>query len=261
MKPFALLHDLAETWGYRDVIAKYAWVDIRSRFDRTVLGPFWVVVTTLLWVFTVGLVMAQLFKQDLTKQLPYLAFGVFAWQFVSTVIMEASAAFVSQKQFMGAYRLPVGFFALRVVVRNIIVLSFLTTVAIPVALYFDLLVPSAFLHIVLVFAVYALIAVPLVLVLGFVGARFLDTAPLLTILINIMMLVTPVFWEKKLLPPDHPLALYNPLVPVLEIYRDIFLVGGAPVEPYLACLKLAVILWILAFIAFGMVGRRVNHWF
>lgn len=261
MKPNALLlRDLAEAWGFREGIAKYAWADIRARFDRTVLGPFWVVVTTLMWVFSVGLTMTQLFKQDLATQMPFLAFGVFAWQFVSSTLGEASSTFGSQKTLMGAYPLPKTFFALRVVTRNLIVLSFLTLVAIPLSMYFKLFSLACIPHIFAVFAVYALIAIPVVLLIGILGARFLDTGPMILIMLNIMIIVTPVFWRKNLLPADHPLVALNPFVPILDLYRDIFLTGGAPMATYEQCLLFALVMWIVASVVFQLTGRKISNW-
>jgi lipopolysaccharide transport system permease protein len=254
------LTDLSEALRYAEAVRKYGWVDIRLRFDRTVLGPFWVVATTLLWVLTVGLVMAELFKQSLVEQLPYLTFGVFAWQYVSTVVLEGTSAFTLQKHFLDAYRLPLMFFVLRVVWRNLIVLLILTAVATLVALGFGLLRPSVLWHGPAVLALYAFISVPIVTILACVGSRFLDTGPMVTIVMNIMIIVTPIFWRKEVLPPDHIVTKLNPLVGILDLYRDLFLYGGAAPATYAACLLLAGALWVAAMAVFNLSHTRVRNW-
>jgi ABC-type polysaccharide/polyol phosphate export permease len=256
----ALLRDLAEALHYAEAVHKYAWVDIRLRFDRTVLGPFWVVVTTLLWVLTVGLVMAELFQQPLMAQLPYLTFGLFAWQYVSTVVLEATSAFTVQRHFLEAHKLPLTFFVLRAVWRNLIVLVLLTAVAVVMALAFGLVRPSVLWHAPSVLALYALISVALVTILACIGSRFLDTVPMVTIVMNIMIMVTPIFWRKDLLPPDHIVTKLNPLISVVDLYRDLFLEGGASAATYAACLLLAGVLWIGAVVVFGLAHARVRNW-
>jgi lipopolysaccharide transport system permease protein len=255
-----LVTDLAEALRYAEAVHKYAWVDIRLRFDRTVLGPFWVVATTLLWVLTVGLVMAELFNQSLVAQLPYLTFGLFAWQYVSTVVLEATGAFTAQKHFLDAHNLPLMFFVLRAVWRNLIVLFLLTAVAMVIALGFGLVRPSVLWHGPAVLVLYALISVPVVTILACIGSRFLDTAPMVTIFMNIMILVTPIFWRKELLPPDHIVTKLNPLLGIIDLYRDLFLEGGARPATYAKCLLLAGVLWGAAVAVFGLAHTRVRNW-
>jgi lipopolysaccharide transport system permease protein len=255
-----VLADLAHALGYARAVHKYAWVDIRVRFDRTVLGPFWTVATTLLWVLTVGLVMAQLFNQPLFDQFPYLTFGMFAWQYVSTVVLEATATFTQQKHFLLACNLPLMFFVLRVVWRNLIVLFLLTAVAVLVAAGFGVLRPSVLWHAPAVLALYALLSVPVVTILSCIGSRFLDTAPMVTIVMNIMIIITPIFWRKSLLPAGHPVTNLNPLISVIDLYRDLFLAGGAGAATYAACLLLAGALWIAAAVAFALSRAYVRHW-
>ena len=52
------------------------WADILFRYRRTMLGPFWLTLSTGVMVFGVGLLYAGLLQQDIASYLPSLAIGV-----------------------------------------------------------------------------------------------------------------------------------------------------------------------------------------
>jgi lipopolysaccharide transport system permease protein len=185
---------------------------------------------------------------------------MFAWQYISTVVQEATGTFSQQKHFLLACKLPLMFFVLRAVWRNLIVLFLLTAVAVLVTVGFGLLRPSVLWHAPVVLALYALLSVPVVTILACIGSRFLDTAPMVTIVMNIMIIVTPIFWKKSLLPSGHPVTNLNPLISIIDLYRDLFLVGGASAATYTACLLLAGTLWIAAAAVFAVARAHVRHW-
>lgn len=241
-------------------IVLYALADLRVRFDRTVLGPFWILVTTAVWVGTVGVLMAQLFKQPITRELPYLTFGVFGWTFVSSVLIESSSTFSGQKTFLLAYRLPLMFCVLRVATRNFFVLSMLTGVGILVAGGFGLLRVTLFFHVAAVWGVMLFCMVPVVIIVGIAGSRYADTAPLMVIVMNILVMATPIFWRASALAENHPAIRFNPLVPIIDVYRDLFLRGGASAESYLDAIVVGCGLWLVAFCLFELTHKKIRLW-
>ncbi|HLD13963.1 MAG TPA: ABC transporter permease, partial [Burkholderiales bacterium] len=49
-----------------------AWRDIRQRYTRTILGPFWLTLSTAIFLTFFSLVYSKLFNLDLHSYLPYL---------------------------------------------------------------------------------------------------------------------------------------------------------------------------------------------
>src|SRR5271155_3633440 len=72
-----------------------AWEDIRQRYVRTLLGPWWIVLSTGIWFAVMGFVMANLFGQALDDYLPYVFSGLLIWVLISTSISESSQVLVS----------------------------------------------------------------------------------------------------------------------------------------------------------------------
>ncbi len=255
-----LVTDLREALGFHKAILGYALADLRIRFDRTVLGPMWIIVTNFIWVISVGFVVTTLFNQNLADQLPYLTFGVFAWSYIMSVLSESSNTFNAHRDLLLGYRIPIMFCVLRAAVRNGLILSMLTLVAGVIALFFGLLSVMGAIGAVLCVAIYFALSIPVILILGIVGTRFLDLSPLMAILLNILVIVTPIFWNKSILPRDHGLVALNPLTHVIDLYRDTFLYGAASAETYETVLLIALSLWIAAAVLFQIKGHRVRNW-
>src|SRR5262249_38991878 len=71
-----------ELWG------TLGWRDIRQRYRRSTLGPFWLTISMGVMVAALGLVYAELFGHTLADYLPQLALGLIVWSFISTPIVD-----------------------------------------------------------------------------------------------------------------------------------------------------------------------------
>ncbi|MBM3524020.1 MAG: ABC transporter permease, partial [Alphaproteobacteria bacterium] len=59
--------------------------DIKQRYRRSTLGPFWLTISTGIMVGTMGFLYARLLSQEVGEYLPYLAVGLVMWAFISTM--------------------------------------------------------------------------------------------------------------------------------------------------------------------------------
>ena len=56
-----------------------AWVDIKQRYRGSVLGPFWLTLSTAIMIGSLGALYSRLFHMDIQTYLPYLSLGILAW--------------------------------------------------------------------------------------------------------------------------------------------------------------------------------------
>ncbi len=68
--------------------------DIKQRYRRSVIGPFWFTLSTAFMVAVLGSLYSQILNHDINKYLPYLASGLTLWQFISTSINEGSSIYI-----------------------------------------------------------------------------------------------------------------------------------------------------------------------
>src|SRR3712207_563712 len=64
------------------------WQDIRQRYRRSMLGPFWLTISMGILIGVVGVLYAALFRQDISVYLPYLAAGLMTWGLISTILLD-----------------------------------------------------------------------------------------------------------------------------------------------------------------------------
>ena len=64
-------------------------VDIRSKYRRTFLGPWWITASHGLFALTIGAVSGSFLGADMRTYLPYFITGITIWNFVSGTVNES----------------------------------------------------------------------------------------------------------------------------------------------------------------------------
>ena len=196
------------------------WDDIRQRYRRSVLGPFWITLSMGLFILLLGIIYSRLFHTDLATYMPYLSVGYIVWGFISQVTNESCMAFQEGARIIKQIKLPFSIYILRIVWRNVIVFLHTIVIYIPVAIIFKveptlaifLVIPALFLVLVNVTWV--------ALVLAILTTRFRDILPIVGTGTQIAMFATPIMWQLSSLSGRSTLiAELNPLYHLLEIVR------------------------------------------
>ena len=100
-----------------------AWLDIKQRYRRSLLGPFWITASTGVLVAAMGPLYGTLLGQHTASYLPYLAVSLILWNFISSPINEAGTAFVSAETYIRQIPLPLSVYVFRLVARNLLISS------------------------------------------------------------------------------------------------------------------------------------------
>ena len=113
------------------------WNDIRQRYRRSVLGPFWITISMAVFITLLGEIYSHIFKIELKTYLPYLSLGYIIWGFVATTTSESFVSFQESERVIRQIRLPYSIYVFRVVWRNFIVFLHTIVIFVPVAIIFD----------------------------------------------------------------------------------------------------------------------------
>src|SRR6185369_5295134 len=100
------------------------------------LGPFWLTISTALFIAGMGPLYGALMGQPASQYIHFLAVGFIFWQFISALITEGCQTFISAEGFIKQTRLPMTVYALRVVWRNVLILAHNFIIVILVTAYF-----------------------------------------------------------------------------------------------------------------------------
>jgi ABC-type polysaccharide/polyol phosphate export permease len=214
-----------------DQWATLAWSDIKLRYRRTTLGPLWITLSLGAFVFSVGLLYGVLFGNELSQYLPYFAAGIIAWTFLASCITEGCVVFVGSAAMIKAIPVPLVLHVYRMLMRQLIVLAH--NLALIVVLW---LIFRWSLHWTLVLflgglALNTACAFGWILTLGIVAARFRDVQLIISTVLQLLFLLTPIMWQPGSLRGAGLtiVADANPLYHLVQVVREPLL-GVAP-EP------------------------------
>ena len=82
------------------------WLDIRLRYRGSMLGPFWLTISTGVMVGSLGFLYAALWHMSVRDYLPFLALSQVLWGFLSTLVSESCAAFTESEGVIRSVRMP-----------------------------------------------------------------------------------------------------------------------------------------------------------
>lgn len=259
------LGDLIDTLKVQGLAWHLAMRDIRLRYRRTVIGPFWTVLSVSIFVAALGIVSALIFQQDVQTFLPRFAAAYFVWVTIVAFVLESAVAFTGAEQVIRSMRSPLALHIERVIVRNTIVFFHLLIVYVPLALVLQ--VPVNFAA-----AGWWAFGVALLIANGFwvglltaiINTRFRDFYQLVATALQILFFLVPIFWDPEVLrsvPIAHAIMVeYNPFFMQIEVIR-LPMVGEAVVlNNYIILSGIAAVGTLISILALGFAKRRIGVW-
>jgi len=236
------------------------WLEIKQRYRRSVLGPFWLTISTGAMIAGMGPLYGRLLGQDISAYFPYLAVSFVVWIFIASLLNDACTAFISAEGFIKQIKLPLSVHVLRVVWKNVIIFGHNLLIIVAVLLFYRptlgwplLLVPLGVLMI-------AVNGVWIGLLFGLLSARFRDIPLIIGSLVQVAFFLTPVMWKAEMLGKYSWSAQINPLFHFLEIVREPLVGGGVKTLSWLAVLGITIVGYVVTLVMFGRFRARIAYW-
>lgn len=222
------------------------WVDIKGRYRRTALGPFWLVITTFISIAMMGVVYGTIFKVSLSDYIPYIAAGIIVWFFINGFIIESCNGLISYKFLLLTKPIPVSLIIVRIASRNLIIFFHNLIVLILCLIFFNRLFSVLYIHFFIGVIINSLIGISLGISLSLICVRFRDIVQLITSLMSIMFLVTPIVWNKELLEHRDYLASWNIFTHLIDLIREPLLGKVPTLNTYITTLLVLLIFTLIA---------------
>jgi lipopolysaccharide transport system permease protein len=236
------------------------WLDIRLRYRGSMLGPFWLTISTGVMVAALGVLYATLFKISVRDYLPFLALSQVLWGFLSSLVSEACSVFTDGEGVIRSVRMPFFVFSIRALIRNAIVLAHNVLVIVVVFAVFRIWPGSGALLALPGLVVWAIDALALTLLLGSFCARFRDIQPIVGSIMQIAFFMTPVIWKPEQLGPGARTLPLNPFYDLLEIVRGPVLGTGISAQAWVGTIVYSIILCAVSWAFFVKARGRITFW-
>jgi ABC-type polysaccharide/polyol phosphate export permease len=236
------------------------WLDIRQRYRRSKIGPFWLTISMSVMVGSLGILYAGLFKTNVTVYLPYVAIGFVIWGFISGLIIDGCNTFIDGRGSIKQVRLPLSVYAYRVVWRNLIIFGHNFLIVVAVLLIFAIWPGWIALLALPAIAVICLNGVWAALLLGLLSARFRDVPQIVANAIQVIFFLTPIIWRPELLPERAAVLTFNPFYHAVEIVRGPLTGVAPPLLSWLIVLGVTVAGTSVALTLYARYRRRIAFW-
>jgi len=256
----AAKNDVSDGLQLWPIWMRFAIDDLRLRYQRTRLGPTWLMIGIAFWIGGLGIIWGTLLNVDLYEFFPYMAVGLVLWQALSAAINEGTSVFVTANSIISAIPLPLTLHINRQVLRILITLLHTLPVALVVTFWFGDSVSWV-----------QLLAIPglallipnfwwATLLLGIIGLRYRDFGQAVSMVMPFMFFCTPILWQADMLGPLAIIAKANPFTYFIEVVRQP-LIGHVPsVETYVAVLLMTVVGCIGSVLLFSRIRHRIAFW-
>jgi lipopolysaccharide transport system permease protein len=254
------MRDIADGLRLWHLAWTLGWLDIRLRYRGSILGPFWLTLSTAVMVGSLGVLYSTLFHMDVHDYLPFLTLSQVLWAFLATLVGEACACFTQAEGMIRAIRMPLFLQALRLLIRNVLVLAHNVVVIVAVDIIFSVWPGWHALLALPALALWVVDGLAVTLLLGAFCARFRDIGPIVGSIMMIAFFLTPVIWLPEQLGRHAAVLLFNPFYSLLEIVRAPLLGHTASPETWLGALLYSGALCALSWAFFVRARGRVAFW-
>lgn len=226
---------------------KVSYSEIKQKYNRSILGSFWITLNMLITLLMLGIVFSSVFKIEIYNYLPYVYCGLLSWGFISSIITDCTQIYLSGN--LKFFNFNVYYLQLKIIFKQII--TFFHNLSI----YFLILIflNNEILNINYIFLIfpglliYAFCSLALIGILAPLCAKYLDFGFMITNFVYILFLVSPVFWDPNIMSGKKFFIDLNPIFHFINIIREPMLGRMPEINSYFICISISLILFALNF--------------
>jgi len=238
----------------------FAWGDTKARYRRSVLGPFWMVLSTAVSVAGLGFLWSMLLKDDPIKLVPSLTVGLVVWQFISGCILEAPTVFSRNAHFIRNIKIPFFIFPMQLVMRQLINFGHNAVVVLVVVIYFA---PTLHLNQLLVIPGLLLVLGNLcwiIVLIAMLGSRFRDFEQIIGAVMPLMFFLSPVIYRPSQLSFGQQIVWLNPFSYFITLIRDPISGNVPPIFVYQVAIVALLVGTVFTVYQFGKQRKNISFW-
>jgi lipopolysaccharide transport system permease protein len=234
--------------------------DIRSKYRRTFLGPWWITATNGLTALMMGLVAGRFLGFDPKTYLPHFMVSVTIWNFISSSLGEAPFTMVNAGGMIKAVDMPILIHVMRMVQRNLII--FLHNIAIVPIIWLILPWPIGFEALLFIpgLAIVYVFVVSTSIIISMICVRYRDVPPVVSSVLQLLFFVSPIIWVPSKIQGGELIVQLNPIAYLLEVTRDP-LMGTIPsLMNWAGAIGLVALVTVAMMYIYTRYRSRVVYW-
>jgi lipopolysaccharide transport system permease protein len=197
---------------------KLSKVELISQFRGSILGPFWIILSNLIFSVLLGLIFSEIFNANSIEYIPYIMSGLTVWSFISNQLLDSINIGQSYSGFIKNTNISIYFLVLVNLIRNFI--NFLIVAPVLMILLYnsgqniDFL---GFIHGSTILLIYLYLTS---YIFAVIGLRFKDFKNAISTIFMVVPFATPIMWKPDLL-KNRPVFLdWNPANSLINLIKS-----------------------------------------
>ncbi len=226
---------LGDLWRYRDLTMLFVRRDFVSQYKQTILGPLWYLIQPLLSTIMFTIIfgkIAGLSTDGLPQFLFYMA-GVTCWNYFAECLNRTSGTFIANAGIFGKVYFPRLTVPVSVVISNLLKFAIQFTFFAAFLLFYMIkgfsIHPSMWMFLTpYLLILMAGLGLGTGIIISSLTTKYRDLQILVVFGVQLLMYATPVIYPLSAIPGKYLwLILLNPMTPIIEAFRFMFLGAGA----------------------------------
>jgi ABC-2 type transport system permease protein len=252
--------DMIEGLKLWELWCSLGWHDIRQRYRRSIVGPFWLTLSMGIMVGGLAYLYAGLFGQDVESYLPYVATGIIIFSTISSLATEGSTVFIGSGTLILQLRAPLSIYVYQMLWRNLLIFAHNISIYAVVLLFvkidlgWNFFLAFAGLFLVLLNGLWV------GLTLGGLSARFRDVPLIVASVMQVAFFLTPIFWTPGSLPNRALFVHLNPFYYLIEVIRLPLLGKAPPLSMWLVVIGFNCVGALVATLFYARYRGRIAYW-
>lgn len=247
---------------YKDLFIELIKKDIKLKYRHSYIGVLWSMLNPLLMMVVLTIVFEALFRRQIEHFPVYVLTGRVLYAFFAEATNAALDSIHANAQLIRKVYVPKYLFPTARVVSAFItnMAAFVPLILVMIVLGMDF---SPYNLLVIVpLLLLLIISVGVGLVLATVAVFFRDMKHLYSVLLTILMYMTPIFYPESIVPERYlPIMELNPLFPVVRMVRDTLMHNTLPgAGDLLVASGYAVLYLIVGLVVFYWKQNRFIHY-
>lgn len=244
--------DLKEIWQYRDLISLFVRRDFVAYYKQTILGPLWFLIQPLFTTVVFTIIFGTIAKVP-TNGIPPMLFymsGVVCWNYFAECLNKTSNTFVSNAGMFGKVYFPRMVTPISVVISSLLTFLIQFFLFLGFWIYFrmqgaDIGISANIIFLPLLVLQMACLGLGIGIIISSLTTRYRDLTFAVGFGVQLWMYATPVVYPlSSVTGMLRTLVMLNPMTPVVESFKSLFL-GTGGIDPVMMAYSWIEVLLIL----------------
>lgn len=248
--------DLQKLWQYRDLLYTLSLHRIKVRYKQSMLGGLWAVLQplSLMLIFTFVFRFVANISSDAIPYSVFVYSALLPWNYFSSSVSTATNSLVSNAQFVTKVYFPREILPATYVIAAFCDFLVASIVLTGLMMYYQIPLTINVLYLIPIVIALTCFSLAMSFLLSATQVRFRDIGVAVPLFLQLWLFATPVIYPLSSVPFRYkPLYMLNPMVGMIENFRNVLLRGTAPDSSLFIAIAISIPLLFVSYVYFKQI--------